>query len=686
MLRLNPYPITAYAWCNALGTRSHPGSPSRAGSSVWHLDGCGLRPAPSRPVATYWGPIADALPAMPAPIAHHRSRCSQIFWASLSELELAIGAALRRWGPERVGLVVGSSTGGIDVTEQVVALEHQGKSLPWEYDFDAVHPFSALVHMARTALGFEGPGYVVSTACSSGAKALASAQRLLEAGLCDAVITGGADALCQMTLRGFASLGILSTGLCRPFDRHRDGINIGEGSAVLLLERQSASPLLLLSVGESSDAYHTTAPHPEGLGARLALQAALDLAGLTPDRVDYVNAHGTGTRQNDSAEALALSSTLGDQVAFSSTKDRVGHQLGAAGATEVAFCLDGLLAGRMPGNRPGTEPDPSLAVHPLPAPRDAVLRTALSNSFAFGGSNAVVALGRSDTRLATEATVGGRAETRAWIEAVAFWASGYPTLSALVSGVWSDPERPAAHLLPARPRGRASLLTRLFAELLGQLARATPARPGDETAIASDELATLPIVYGSALGEMSTTLALLDQIGRGDELSPVAFQSSVHNTAAGVLSIALGNRSFSTALSAGGETFAMSLLEALTWLASHGGRIAVLVADEDAPSRLMRAGSFPAAGIGFLLRRAEAAPPPSALGTIGGLQRSVPEHADDRSYATRVRSTLAARVPGLERAPASQGLALAQALLDQRAGRYAIGDGWSVLFEPLTKQ
>lgn len=684
MLRLNPYAITAYSWCNALGTRRHPSSPEEE-LTRWPLNRSGLRPAEGGPVTTYWGPIAGPLPAMPEPIAHHRSRCSQLFWASLKQLELAIGAALRRWGPARVGLVVGSSTGGIDVTEQVVALEHQGKPLPWDYDFDAVHPFSALVHMARTAFGFAGPGYVISTACSSGAKALASAQRLLETGICDAVITGGADALCQMTLRGFASLGILSEGLCRPFDRHRDGINIGEGSAVLLVERRSASPLVLLSGGESSDAYHTTAPHPEGLGARLALQAALELAGLAPDRVDYVNAHGTGTRQNDSAEALVLASTLGERVAFSSTKDRVGHQLGAAGATEVAFCLDSLLAGRMPGNRPGTEPDPNLAVHPLPAPRSAALQTALSNSFAFGGSNAVIALGRGDAEAHAESTSGGAAVASAWIEAVSFWALGYPSLTSLFAGAQSAPERPPANLLPARPRGRASLLTRLFAELLGQLTAAEHLRPEDGKVSDPDELATLPVVYGSALGEMSTTLTLLDQIGRGEELSPVGFQSSVHNTAAGVLSIALANRSFSTALSAGSETFAMSLLEALSWLASHGGRIAVLVADEDAPSRLMRAGSFPAAGIGFLLRSAEAAPS-GALGKIRSLQPGVPEQADDGAYGASVQSTLAARAPGLERAPASQGLVLARALLEGRAGRYAIGEAWSVLLEPVAER
>jgi 3-oxoacyl-[acyl-carrier-protein] synthase-1 len=605
---------------------------------------------------------------MPDALARHSSRCSQIFWTALSELETELARAVERWGPDRVGLVVGSSTGGIDVTEQVVALEHRGDRPPWDYDFDAVHPFSALLHVARAAFGIRGPSYVVSTACSSSGKAVAAAQRLLEADLCDAVVTGGADALCQMTLRGFACLGILSERACRPFDEARDGISIGEGSAVLLVERHSNSPVAVLGAGESNDAFHTTAPHPEGLGAQLALRAALELSGVEPDRVDYVNAHGTGTRQNDAAEATALAAVLGRHVAYASTKDRVGHQLGAAGATEAAFCLDALAAGLLPGNRPGTNVDPALALPPLLADRPCAARVALSNSFAFGGSNVTLALGwtgpeagpaRSGALRAENAPVPSAAG-RAWVEAVGFWAPGYPSLRSLLDGqLHGDETRPPALLLPARPRGRASVLTRLFAELFGQ--------------VAGERGATLPAVYGSALGEMTTTLSLLDQLGQGETLSPAGFQASVHNTAAGVISIALGNRSFSTALAAGSETLAMSVLEGLAWLSVHGGSIAVLVADEEAPTRLRRQGHYPAAGLAFLLTWADA-PPPGALGSI---ERLAPKTGPNTSGGdAELRRELALRLPGLERAPASHGLALARALVEGRRGAYAVGDEW----------
>lgn len=678
--RLNAYGISAYSWSSALGTYcmrlrrdgSVPDGPSP-------LDRSGLAPATDLPFATHWGRHAGGLVPLPPALLRHRSRCTQIFWASLHELEADILRLIERWGPHRVGLVVGSSTSGIDITEQVVALEHQGAPLPWDYDFDAVHPFSALLHMAEGAFPLQGPSYVVSTACSSSGKALAAAQRLLEAGFCDAVIVGGTDALCQMTLRGFSALGILSSEGCRPFDVARSGINIGEGSAVLLLERLSTSPLGLLGAGESNDAYHTTAPHPEGLGARIALESALTLSGLDPAEVDYVNAHGTGTRQNDTAEALALRAVFGERVVYSSTKDRVGHQLGAAGATEAAFCLDALARGVLPGNRRDTEVDPALPVAPflsnraLPAERRAQRPAALSNSFAFGGSNVAVALGVvAPERL--EARPSAPSPGSVWVESLAFWTRGYPSWTALWSGE-SDPEeiRPPALLLPTRPRGRASLLTRLFAELLGQLT---------DTAAAGTSRSDLPVIYGSALGEMTTTLALLDQLGREEPLSPAGFQSSVHNTAAGVLSIALENRAFSTALAAGSETLAMSLVEAVAWLSVHGGRVAVLVADEDAPTRLRPRGSYPAAGIGLLLGHG-ASPPAHALGLLDGFERRPP--ATPSAFERETLERVAERAPGLDRATAAQGFALARALLDRLPGRYAVGDTWSVRVSPIPR-
>ncbi len=656
--RRNPYGISAYGWSNSLGS-SHWLGPAEPAES-WLLERRGLTPAAlGLPFETYWGRSAAEPPSLPATLELHASRTAALWYESLLGLRAPLARAIARWGSSRVGLVIGSSTGGIDRTEAALAHERITGKLPDDYDFAAQHAYDALLRLTRKHLDITGPGYVVSTACSSSGKALSAAQRLIDAGLCDAVITGGVDALCHMTLRGFSSLGILSSQACKPFDAERNGISIGEGSAILLVERESDSELVVLSAGESSDAYHTTAPHPEGLGARLAMERALELSGLAPSDIDYVNAHGTGTKQNDSAEALAMAKVLSQGVPYSSTKDRVGHQLGAAGATEAAFCLDALRFGRMPGNRPPSTVDSELVFQPLAASKDATLRSVLSNSFAFGGSNVAVALGRrmSASRDARDVRLPGRA----YLREVAFWSPGYGTLDAYLAARHDATlERPNAEILPPRPRGRASLLTRISAELLDQLVR------GDRSV-----LAELPTVHASAFGEMATTVSLLGQIGDPNGLSPAKFQSSVHNTAAGQISIATDNRAFSTALAAGDETVAMALVEALGFLALHGGSIAVLISDEEAQSSLMRGVSFPAAGVGYLLTWGDA-PPPDALGVLEAVERGS-------------GSTLAAPLAdhALARTTAAQGLDLARAAKSRTAGRFALGTEWCVTFEPV---
>jgi 3-oxoacyl-[acyl-carrier-protein] synthase-1 len=654
---LNPYPISAYGWLNALGAASWQGSSSEA-HAPWALDRRGLTEATlDLPFRTFWGKVPGELPELPEHLRRYDSRCARLWYTGLDALRASLENAVARWGSSRVAIILGSSTGGIDRTEAALAHERRTGELPPDYDFSEQHTYDALLRLTRAALGVEGPGYVISTACSSSGKAIAAAQRLLDAGLCDAVITGGADALCHMTLRGFSSLGILSNEACKPFDAERNGITIGEGSAVLLVERESNSEMVVLSAGESGDAYHTTAPHPEGLGARLAIERALALADLSPEEIDYVNAHGTGTRQNDSAEAQAIARALSPNVPFSSTKDRVGHQLGAAGATEAAFCLDALRLATVPGNRaPGTR-DAELAAQPMDASRPGSLRSVLSNSFAFGGSNVAVALGRRRERPPPRDV---QLPGRAWLRAVAFWAPGYPNLEALL-GRRHDAtvQRPAAELLPVRARGRASQLTRLSAELLGHL---TAREPG--------LLSTLPAVHGSAFGEMATTRGLLDQIPDPNGLSPAKFQSSVHNTAAGQLSIATENRAFATALAAGDETVAMSLLEAHAFIALHGGSIAVLVADEEASSALMRGTTFPAAGVGFLLSWAED-PPPGALGSLGAIERTTGTKTPTLADAQLARTT------------AAWGLALARSAVAGEGGQVALGPSWSVAFHPL---
>jgi 3-oxoacyl-[acyl-carrier-protein] synthase-1 len=251
-----------------------------------------------------------------------------------------------------------------------------------------------LIRCVRYASGLEGPVALVSNACASSGKVFASAKRWLDCGVVDAVLVGGADSLCQLTLRGFGALGLLSAEPTRPFSSERQGINIGEGAAFALIERDGEGPRLL-GAGESSDAHHLTRPDPDGMGALAAMKAALADAGLTSNDIDYVNAHGTGTRFNDAMEARAIRALLGPKAhpLVVSTKGYVGHMLGAAGATEAVFVLQSLAEGWVPGSI-GSDPLDSEIDLDVPARLcRRPLGAAMSNSFAFGGSNVSLVFG-----------------------------------------------------------------------------------------------------------------------------------------------------------------------------------------------------------------------------------------------------------------------------------------------------
>lgn len=311
----------------------------------------------------------------------------------------AVSECAGRLGRRRVGLFLGTSTSGILETE--IAYRRRGPSgaLPAGFDYAATHNAYALAAFVRRVLAIEGPSAVTCTACSSSAKAFASARRMIEADLIDAAVVGGVDSLCLTTLYGFHSLQLVSRTPCRPFDAARDGISIGEAAAFVLLERHSgATPpgaVLLAGLGESSDAYHMSSPHPEGLGARAAMQQALASASLEPRDIDYINLHGTGTQSNDSAEGHAVSAVFGAHIAASSTKGATGHTLGAAGALEAVFCALALRHGFAPGGVNTSRPDPAVGLDYLRENRRLRLRRALSNSFGFGGSNCALVLERA---------------------------------------------------------------------------------------------------------------------------------------------------------------------------------------------------------------------------------------------------------------------------------------------------
>ena len=311
----------------------------------------------------------------------------------------AVRALVARVGRRRIGLFLGTSTSGILETELAYRRRDPvSGALPAEFSYQGTHNTYSVAAFVRELLQLDGPSVVISTACSSSAKVFGSAQRMIEAGVIDAALVGGIDSLCLTTLYGFHSLQLMSRGPCRPFAVDRDGLSIGEAAAFALLERPgsaaSASSVALLGVGESSDAYHLSSPHPEGLGARQAMAAALAAAGVVPAQVDYLNLHGTATPSNDRAESLAVVGLLGAQIPCSSTKGATGHALGAAGGLEAVISALAIGGDFMPGGINTVDVDGALGVNYLTVTRAAALTRVLSNSFGFGGTNCSLLLGR----------------------------------------------------------------------------------------------------------------------------------------------------------------------------------------------------------------------------------------------------------------------------------------------------
>jgi len=346
------------------------------------------------------GRVDAALPGvehLPLPL---RSRNNRLALAALAQLRPAAEAAIARYGAARVGVVIGTSTSGVGETEAALAAHLAGGALPAGFHYGQQEMGSPAELIARE-LGAGGPAYVHSSACSSSAKALASAARLIRMGLCDAVITGGVDTLCAFTVAGFSALESVSAAPCNPLGASRKGINLGEGAALFLMSREPAA-VALCGWGESSDGHHMSAPDPAGGGARISMREALQRAGIEPGQIDYINLHGTATVQNDAMESRAVAEMFGGDVAVSSTKPFTGHTLGAAGAVEAAFCWlamqDDNPEGRLPPHLWDGDADPALPALNVAQPGARLgrpIRWALSNSFAFGGSNATLVFGRT---------------------------------------------------------------------------------------------------------------------------------------------------------------------------------------------------------------------------------------------------------------------------------------------------
>lgn len=343
------------------------------------------------------GRVPGELPKVPANLARFDCRNNRLLLAALAQINADVTRTIEQFGRFRIGVVLGTSTSGIAAGEAAIAsLDRSGK-LPAEFHYAAQEIGTAAQFLAHH-LRLLGPAYTVSTACTSSAKALVSAKMLIASGMCDAVLAGGVDSLSRLTVSGFTALESVSPERCNPLSANRCGINIGEGAALFLVTRDAA-PVALLGCGESSDAYHVSAPHPEGLGAEAAMRAALTEAGIGPEDIGYVNLHGTATPKNDEMESRAMLRVFGAPPPASSTKPMTGHTLGAAGATEAAFCWLSLTDpdGRLPPHLWDGVADPALPPLRLAStgmrfPKSR-RRIAMSNGFAFGGSNVSLILG-----------------------------------------------------------------------------------------------------------------------------------------------------------------------------------------------------------------------------------------------------------------------------------------------------
>lgn len=316
--------------------------------------------------------------------------------ACLGQMQGALDRLFAKYPKNRIGVIIGSSNASIEEVQAAITELHQSGTMPAYFNptyLDIASPSDFIA----AHLGISGPHYTISTACSSSIKAFSAAERLIEAGICDALIVGGVDPICSYACNGFYSLETLSEGFSNPFSRNRDGITIGEGAALFIVSKKDPGALQVMGVGESSDAYHMTSPALDGEQAAFAMQAALKQAGLSAKEIDYVCLHGTGTNFNDAMESAAVYSLFADKTPCSSLKPLIGHTLGACGAIELAFCALLLEAGS------------ALPPHPWDGEKDEALlpiwlseggsgkrslKRILSNAFAFGGSNASIIIGK----------------------------------------------------------------------------------------------------------------------------------------------------------------------------------------------------------------------------------------------------------------------------------------------------
>jgi len=402
---MTPVAIRAFTATTALGRgRDAQAKALRDGRSGLRRNDFGPDSADGVPLPCWIGRV-DGLEDAPLPGEFARWECrnNRLAWLALQQdgmLE-AVADAGSRWGATRVAIVVGTSTASIGATEEAYARLVEGADgiarFPDDLARPIVHTPHSLGDFVREATGLHGPCVTVATACSSSAKVFAQGARLIQAGVADAVLVGGVDSLCGSILYGFNALELVSPDPCRPFDAQRRGLSLGEAGGFALLERagESPAPLQLLGYGESSDAHHMSAPHPEGAGAQRAMREALQRAGIAADAVGHLNLHGTATPANDRVEAVAVAQLFPASLHAASTKGWTGHTLGAAGIVESVFALIALEDGALPGTLNSVSLDAACGPQIRFDNAQRGIRYAMNNSFGFGGNNCSLVFGKA---------------------------------------------------------------------------------------------------------------------------------------------------------------------------------------------------------------------------------------------------------------------------------------------------
>jgi len=508
------------------------------------------------------GEITRDLIALGAP--HRASRSDQFAWLAARDAINDANLDLSSVG-DRTGVVLGCSVGGSFGSERfLTALQKQNRMSPLATRF---HECSSPVNVVADAFGCRGPSFAISTACSSGALAIAAAGDLIQSGAADVVLCGGADSLARTTWAGFHSLLLVDPQGCRPFDANRHGMSFGEGAAVIVVESEAHAAkrgakiiARLTGWGASCDAHHATAPHPEGAGALAAMNAALHRARLDAGEIGYVNAHGTGTRDNDVAEGKALKTLFGGDVpAFSSTKQFFGHALAASGAIEAVVCIEALRRQRLPANPGFKEIDPAIGLAPVTQIRPADLTHVLSNSFGFGGNNAALVFSLPTTRPRTTPTPSRSVSIQSLgviaPDSMCEKEIAPPLPAGKVLSRVCGPFPDAAELSPIQRRRLSRIIQ------MSILATRRAGKPSPVSRVA--------IVIGTGFGCLDEGAVFLENVIAKDEAEPMPtrFPGSVHNAPAGQVAIDLGAHGLNSAPTMGEISFETALWQAMNQIA-----------------------------------------------------------------------------------------------------------------------